>query len=382
MCLSDPSDRASSSPDALPPPSVLRHIVDVHCHPTDTITSSEVISELPIRICAMATRQSDQRLVADLATAHPDKVTPCFGYHPWFTHWISLEPAPSKRAHYASLFLDASPKTEHLAAFERLLPELPEPMPLASALTELRANLTAFPSAMLGEVGVDRACRIPFVPPADPPYPAGPDGDGMARELSPFTTPLAHQLSVLEAQLAVAVELRRNVSVHSVKCQQATVELLRRMRARHGDAWVHVSVDMHSCGLSAQTWADIQKEHPNVFLSLSTAINGRSPAHRALISACASHRILVESDFHDVRHSTAYTVRMLRTVAEVKGWTVEDAWNDGLDGVGDEDRWGAVRRLEANWRRFEKGGHQPNRKKPRRKLLLEDWESDEEDRVP
>ena len=140
----------------------------------------------------------------------------------------------------------------------RLLPFLPDPIPLADVLTDLRKNLTAFPHAMLGKVGLDRACRIPFSHPADPPFAAAADNaPSSARELSPFTIPLAHQLAVLEAQLAVAAALARPVSLHSVKAQQATRELLDRMRAAHGARWLAISVDLHSCGLSAQTWAEI-----------------------------------------------------------------------------------------------------------------------------
>ena len=60
-------------------PEVLRHVVDVHCHPTDSDIPADAITKLPMSICAMATRQHDQVLVADLARAHPDKVIPCFG---------------------------------------------------------------------------------------------------------------------------------------------------------------------------------------------------------------------------------------------------------------------------------------------------------------
>lgn len=116
---------------------------------------------------------------------------------------------------------------------------------------------------MLGEVGIDRAFRVPYSHPVDPPfaavYEAPRDGP---REVSPFTTPLAHQLAILEAQLALAVELRRNVSLHSVKCQQATVELLDRMKTAHGPAWLRISVDLHSCGLSAQTWTQLSVSPP------------------------------------------------------------------------------------------------------------------------
>lgn len=110
---------------------------------------------------------------------------------------------------------------------------------------------------MLGEVGLDRACRIPYSRPADPPYASHDSTAGAPRDLSPFTIPLAHQLRVLEAQLALAAELRRNVSFHSVKAQQATRELLDRMRTVHGARWLALSIDLHSCGLSAQTWTEI-----------------------------------------------------------------------------------------------------------------------------
>ena len=64
------------------PREVLAHVVDVHCHPTDSdmAMTLAVAEKMPIRVCAMATRRSDQRLVAELARAHPDKVIPCFGW--------------------------------------------------------------------------------------------------------------------------------------------------------------------------------------------------------------------------------------------------------------------------------------------------------------
>lgn len=64
----------------LPNAQVLRHVVDVHCHPTDAgHITSESMDNLAITICAMSTMQSDQSRVRDLANAYPDKVIPCFG---------------------------------------------------------------------------------------------------------------------------------------------------------------------------------------------------------------------------------------------------------------------------------------------------------------
>lgn len=100
----------------------------------------------------------------------------------------------------------------------------------------------------------------------------------------------------------------------------------------------------------------IQKAHPNVFLSLSTAINARSPNHIALIRACDPRRLLVESDYHTLSMCTPNTWEMICTVARERGWTIEETWDYSADG-GDIAQWGTVKRLEDNWKRFEQGGH-------------------------
>ncbi|KAF5385378.1 hypothetical protein D9615_001222 [Tricholomella constricta] len=169
-------------------------------------------------------------------------------YHPWFSYRTSLhQPPPSKDDHYRSLFLQASsPSADHIAAFEKLFPSLPDPVPLADVLSELRSNLEAFPQAMLGEVGLDRVFRVPF------------DYYAEQRRLTPFVVPFDHQLAILEAQLDLAAELGRNVSFHSVKSQLVTQDLLARMQAKHKDKWSRISIDLHSCGVSPETWRDIE----------------------------------------------------------------------------------------------------------------------------
>ncbi|KAF8140524.1 hypothetical protein EV363DRAFT_354286 [Boletus edulis] len=300
---------------------------------------------LAITICAMSSRPADQSLVRGLANAYPEKVVPCFGYHPWFSHWISVSPNVTKEEHYRPLF---SPSGEHQKMFERLLPHLPDPIPLADVLAELRRNLSSFSQAMLGEVGLDRAARVPIDYAATP------------RELTHFIVPLEYQLAILEPQIDLAVEFYRNISIHSVKSQQATMALLDRMRLKHGSKWHRISIDLHSCGLSVETWKAIEKRHLNVYMSLSTVINGRSPNHRALIEACSPSRILVESDYHPVERCAERTWEMMLTVAEIKGWAVETTWTEDLRA---ED-WGAVRRLKRNWQEFQKGNHEVNPLRP------------------
>lgn len=99
---------------------------------------------------------------------------------------------------------------------------------------------------MLGEVGLDRIFRVPF------------DYFASNRQLTPFTIPMKHQLAILEAQIDLAVELGRNVSFHSVKSQLATTDFLKKLRSKHGDQWSRINIDMHSCGLSPETWREIE----------------------------------------------------------------------------------------------------------------------------
>ncbi|EJD45653.1 TatD DNase family Scn1 [Auricularia subglabra TFB-10046 SS5] len=345
MCSDDVPSNGGQSSGPVPHVSLLQHLTDVHAHPTDNEIPDNVVGGLEMTICAMSTNARDQPLVEQLARQRPDRIVPCFGWHPWFSHHISLHPGLSKDEHYRALLLpnfeDASPEKQ--AAFERLVALLPDPLPLADFLDLLRSRFTEFPSAMLGEVGVDRIFRIPY---AD--YVAG--GEVGRERLSPFTVPIEHQLALLEAQLAVAVEFRRNVSLHSVRAPQITVDLLERMHRTHGDSWEAINVDLHSCTLSKDVLERIMKLHPNVYCSLSTAINvnGRSDNYLKLIEACPDNRILVESDFPYLDANERRTWDMVLLVAKAKKWRVESEWEDDVPASGPS----AVRILSRNWDRF------------------------------
>ncbi|KAG6837326.1 hypothetical protein H0H93_011421 [Arthromyces matolae] len=268
----------------LPPSSVLEHIVDVHCHPTDAPgISSESISQLPITICAMSSMETDQHLVRNLALANPDKLSSMLnypGHHPWFTHRISIFPPSSKEDHYRALFLNSSSASEdHITAFLQLLPSLPDPIVLADVLLELRRNLEAFPVAMLGEVGLDRSFRVPY------------DYHAEQRRLTPFVVPFDHQLTILEAQINLAVELGRNISLHSVKSQLATLTLLDRMKAKHGDRWLSINLDFHSCGVSPETWQGIEAGlKATCFLFMSSLESDLEEAQKRLLVVFHSYQ--------------------------------------------------------------------------------------------
>jgi Tat protein secretion system quality control protein TatD with DNase activity len=133
---------------------------------------------------------------------------------------------------------------------------LPKPKPLDDVLALVKSNLLAHPGAMLGEVGLDRSFRIAYQP-----YPAPPP-----RKLSPFSTPISHQLAILEAQFGLAIELKRNISLHSVGAQQTTIDLLQRMKEQHGQTWRDISIDIHSCGISLEGWKSLEVPPNLVFI--------------------------------------------------------------------------------------------------------------------
>ncbi|KAF8760059.1 TatD related DNase [Rhizoctonia solani] len=311
------ADDTSSNP--LPPATVLSHIVDVHCHPTDSSPiSDEHIQAVQLgQICAMSSNADDQAKVRELGPGWVIGVTSNLfsGYHPWWSHRISIldTPLPAEE-HYRRLF---NPSEKQEDVFQAVISSLPPPRPLKDVISELKQNLQLSSSTMLGEVGVDRSFRVRL-----------PANEGELK-LSPFTVPQEHQLAILEAQIAVAVELGKNISLHSVKASGVTIELFKNMRHKHGEAWEKINIDLHSCTLSGETWKSIEKTHHNVYLSLSTAINIRpnSGAVLDLIQSCDPTRLMVESDFPYISDTTQRTWDILCLIARERGWRVEGEWD-------------------------------------------------------
>jgi len=71
---------------------------------------------------------------------------------------------------------------------------------------------------------------------------------------------------------------------------------------------------------------------------------------------------LVESDYNNADMVTQMTWEMVLVVAEVKGWRIEEDWDENQE----QGTTGAVKQLEENWTRFKVGNH-PLRSKGREK---------------
>lgn len=361
-------------------------------------------------LTVMATRFQDQSLVADAASSSlglasrnvleptgddKGRIIPSFGWHPWFSHQLyddsvsrseqTYQPPgddedkqAAKLAHYAAV-LQPSPKADDTA----FLDSLPEPQPLSSFIEETRARLEEHPLALVGEIGVDKAFRLPQA--FDKQTSSARDetltpGGREGRLLSPQHVRMSHQAAVLRAQLALAGELGRAVSIHGVHAHGVLFDTLtatwkghekevlsRRERRRIAPGAEDFSSSDEEeededeaaptrtrkrlengrrvvagkpfpprvCLHSFSGPDEMLKQYLNpaiparVFFSFSQAINlsekNGAEKFAAQMKVCPDDRILVESDLHVAGEAMDEALEaMYRRVCEVKGWELEE----------------------------------------------------------
>ena len=406
MCHDDNQDAAIPQPSDSFPWHLGAH--DAHCHPTDTMASIAKIPRMRTStLTIMATRSQDQHLVAEVAASHglpqrkedrdcstsgetgETKVVPSFGWHPWFSHQLFDDTAPNptynpsssdagaiaaaKRAHYQAVL---QPAPEDQAFIEAL----PTPTPLSETLATTRSYLAEHPLAVVGEVGLDKAFRLPQqwigtdgAARNEDLTPGGREG----RMLSPHRVRMQHQQAILTAQLHLAGENDRAVSVHGVQAHGVLYETISRTWAGHavrvpsrrekkmvapgaedfssddegengkkktvaskqskqeygsnGSKPYPPRICLHSYSGSADMLR--QWLHPSVparvYVSFSTAVNLSTEAVRSkvddVIRAVPDDRILLESDLHQAGDVMDGMLEdMYRRVCEAKGWELED----------------------------------------------------------
>ncbi|OAA39813.1 Cut9-interacting protein scn1 [Beauveria brongniartii RCEF 3172] len=235
---------------------------DAHCHPTDTMASIDNLARMRTSVLTiMATRSQDQDLVAEVAASHglattttttdlPDatgasKVVPAFAWHPWFSHQRyddsaaeptyhqpddgTSSPSEAKRAHYRAV-LQPPPD-------DAFIDSLPDPVPISAFIAATAARLEAYPLALVGEAGLDKAFRLPEpwaeAEAADDDDAALRDdlatpGGRQGRRLSPHRVRMSHQQAVLTAQLALAGRFGRAVSLHGVQAHGVLYDTVAR----------------------------------------------------------------------------------------------------------------------------------------------------------
>ncbi|KAK4126011.1 Metallo-dependent hydrolase [Parathielavia appendiculata] len=373
-------------------------VCDAHCHPTDTMSSIASITRMRTRVLTiMATRSQDQDLVASAAAEHgiqnraaialpaaqhtPDRVVAAFGWHPWFSHQLyddtacenPFDPhnAEHKAKHYSSV-LTPPPDEAFIAA-------LPDPLPLSLFLTETRRRVLEARTALIGEVGLDKAFRLPW--PWNAAEHSSRDqtltpGGREGRTLSMHHVRMPHQIAVLKAQLRLAGELGVAVSVHGVQAHGVLFDALASLwkgfekevvsrrkqklvakgaedfesseeEEEYGDEGLEETqriagkgfkpkpfpprVCLHSFSGSPQTVQ--QYRNPSiplrVYFSFSTVINlstaGGESKFPDVVRACPDDRVLLESDLHCAGEDMDRVLEdIARKVCEIKGWSLEE----------------------------------------------------------
>lgn len=307
---------------------------------------------------------------------------PSFGWHPWFSHQIyddrhsvSMNQIMIKSDHYRDV-LSPSPEDD---AFLDLLPE---PRPLSDLIDQIRRFLEQYPLALVGEIGLDRAFRVPGVEMVENDYEKNPDltpGGREGRRLSPYRVDMEHQRIVLKAQLNLAGQMQRAVSVHGVAAHGILFETLQETwqgyekpvlskrqkkrgrsidatdenkslaetetKAQGPDAGSSRPFPPRICLHSYSGPPDTLKQylHPSVpamiFFSFSRLVNFSSSSDKviAVIKALPNDRLLAESDLHAAGDRMDDLMQeIIRTICQIKDWPLEEG----------------VKRLASNWMHF------------------------------
>jgi Tat protein secretion system quality control protein TatD with DNase activity len=253
---------------------------DTHCHPLeypDSLSPSVLATINTQTFAVLATRLEDQDILDHIASKHrPDgkkaRVIPGFGWHPWFSYLLydDLEESDKEGEDFSEDQIIQHFKTVLAPPAEPdFSKNLPKPTRLSSALAALRKHLAEHPLALVGEVGIDKAFRIPEpwpggIAPASVPHPEiwgccsndlvveqpeeqddykhetekshcqkGPrtPGGRMRRQLSRHRVSMEHQKKILLLQMGVAGEYQRAVSLHGVQAHGALFDLLKSLWA-------------------------------------------------------------------------------------------------------------------------------------------------------
>ncbi|CCU74284.1 TatD DNase family Scn1/Cut9 interacting protein Scn1 [Blumeria hordei DH14] len=344
-------------------------VFDAHCHPTDDMRSTSLITKMKTRgLTVMATRGQDQELVsqlaslfsissvADLGKSRTDcRVVPCFGWHPWFSHMMyddtegSVDPEVEnfKLSHYQSILV---PKPED----DKFIDSLPTPRSLRYFIQEIRSYLETYPVALIGEIGLDKSFRLPAQASCESQHEGITPGGREGRRLTRYQVQIYHQRAILKAQLHLAGEMNRPVSIHSVQAHGLVFDILhetwknfekkstKRVKAKLRKDICRDISETHTtseedimlrsyppkiCLHSYSGSSELLKQylHPSVpvkiYFSFSCLINSLSPKVIEVIKAIPENRILVESDFHRAGDEMDELLEKIsRLICEVKGW--------------------------------------------------------------
>ncbi|KAH7313881.1 hypothetical protein B0I35DRAFT_376348, partial [Stachybotrys elegans] len=351
-------------------------VFDVHNHVAERMQSLQDFPQMKSRaICIMATRSQDQSLVSSivaeyglgqlsqLQSAHDPTVVAGYGWHPWFSHELYDDTLSDPTFNHSGS-IDVA-KTRHYQAVlvpppeEALCVDFPTPLPLSEFITATKARLSGDPIAIVGEIGLDRRFRVPMPWTADAQAvrdPARTPGGRERRPLSKHNITMAHQKAVLLAQLTLAGEMGRPVSVHGVQVNGILYDVLAGYWKGHelkGKRAQQKEARENGKTLGADTPGTVAKPFPpriclhsfsgnadavkqylkpsipaKIFFSFSRRHNFSSPEFTEkstdALRLVPDDRLLVESDLHVAGQiMDAELEAVYRKICDIKGWSLE-----------------------------------------------------------
>lgn len=320
---------------------IMESIIDAHCHPTDTPQELHLVANLSVgKLIVMGTRPTDQKYVEQLAKEYPGKVIPSFGIHPWFSYYLyddldkDLQSSETRKKKHYEKILTPIPDEDFINA-------LPNPVPISEFLEDARRHLKQYPNALIGEIGLDKPFRLPVGPyDARSSLPQGP--------LSPFYVKMEHQCKVFEAQVRLAAEFQRAVSVHCVQ----TYALLYSSLAKFWDGrWIpsktkirkmkkeeyenslaeerkhyppKICLHSYSGSIEQISQFSAHKVPTEFYYSFSIGINSRYKNFLQTLKGVPDDKLLAESDHHSASQIDELVRQSLNVMSEAKSWTFED----------------------------------------------------------
>ncbi|TGJ84928.1 hypothetical protein E0Z10_g3811 [Xylaria hypoxylon] len=321
-------------------------------------------------LTVMATRSQDQELVCEVASK--------YGVHDVSNPTYDGTSA-GKIAHYDQV-LAPTPSSKDVSFSNGLC----DPRPLSEFLEETRRRLEKFPLALVGEIGLDKAFRLPTALTStegtnreEGLTPGGREG----RRLSPYRVQITHQATILQAQLELAGRMERPVSVHGVQAHGVLYDTIAGCWKGH-EREVLSRRQKHQIATGAEDFSDDTDEdseydatpdrkgnpqkvagdgntgtkpqlfppriclhsysghveqlkmyiHPSVpskvYFSFSVAVNwgaGGGEKTEEVIRAIPDDRLLVESDLHTAGEQMDSSLEeVCRKMCEIKGWGLRE----------------------------------------------------------
>lgn len=307
--------------------SLYKDLCDSHCHPHDDIDNLKLISELKTgHVTIMGVRQDDWDTVSQVANEcnkkSDKKCIPCFGIHPWFSHFLMTEKSEAKEDHYKRIL--KSTDTKELQDMTNALLKS-ETFEYEVWYNNLRQRLIDHPNALVGEVGIDRVAKL---------LPGG-SIEWQGVKPTSVTCSIEHQIAVFDIQCKLARELNRGISVH---CVQGQGHLFNYMKEQSNGFSTRklkqlkvipniLRLCLHSYGGapgSVKQFTDLKGFI--VYVSFSVGINARlTPANKLqeLIRAVPEDRLLIESDLNTPKGIDACMIDITKIVAEARGWSIQ-----------------------------------------------------------